>query len=106
MKDMGMDVKKIHAGHANMFLSPLFRRTLANVSGAAIELYDTDGAAGAARGAGIGAGIYASPKEAFATLRVIERIEPVEAERDATLEAYALWSRRLAAELTAVDAPR
>lgn len=106
MKDMGMEVKKIHAGHANMFLSPLFRRTLANVSGAAIELYDTDGAAGAARGAGIGAGIYASPKEAFSTLRVIERIEPVEAERAATLDAYDLWSRRLAAELTAVDSPR
>ena len=57
MEQMGMDVKKIHAGHANMFLSPLFRETLAGVSGATIELFDTDGSVGAAKGAGIGAGI-------------------------------------------------
>lgn len=102
MKDMGMEVRKIHAGHANMFLSPLFRHTLANVSGAVIELYDTDGAAGAARGAGIGAGIYASPSEAFATLHVIERTEPDAALTAATAEAYALWQRRLKAELSAL----
>ncbi len=46
MEQMGMDVKKIHAGHANMFLSPLFRETLAGVSGATIELFDTDGSVG------------------------------------------------------------
>lgn len=97
-----MEVRKIHAGHANMFLSPLFRHTLANVSGAVIELYDTDGAAGAARGAGIGAGIYASPSEAFATLHVIERTEPDAALTAATAEAYALWQRRLKAELSAL----
>lgn len=49
MKGMGMDVRKIHAGHANMFLSPLFRDTLAGVTGATIELYDTDGSVGAAK---------------------------------------------------------
>lgn len=102
MKDMGMEVRKIHAGHANMFLSPLFRHTLANVSGAVIELYDTDGAAGAARGAGIGAGIYASPSEAFATLHVIERTEPDAALTAPTAEAYSLWQRRLKAELSAL----
>ena len=58
MQQMGMDIHKIHAGKANMFLSPLFRDTLAGVSGATIELYDTDGSVGAAKGAGIGAGIY------------------------------------------------
>ena len=57
MEQMGMTVDRIRAGHANMFLSPLFRQTLASVSGAPIELYDTDGSVGAARGAGIGAGI-------------------------------------------------
>ena len=43
MREMGMDIKKIHAGKANMFLSPLFRNALAGVSGATIELYETDG---------------------------------------------------------------
>ncbi len=49
MKGMGMQVDKIHAGRANMFLSPLFRDTLAGVTGAIIELYETDGSVGAAR---------------------------------------------------------
>ncbi len=97
MEQMGMELTKIHAGHANMFLSPLFRNTLAGVSGATIELYDTDGSVGAAKGAGIGAGIYADNNEAFATLEKIEVIEPVEADRAAYADAYALWKERLAA---------
>ena len=52
MEQMGMRVNKIHAGNANMFLSPIFRDTLAGVTGAVIELYDTDGSVGAAKGAG------------------------------------------------------
>ena len=65
MEQMGMNVNKIHAGHANMFLSPIFRDTLAGVTGAVIELYDTDGSVGAAQGAGIGAGIYKDNNESF-----------------------------------------
>lgn len=95
MEQMGMDVKKIHAGHANMFLSPLFRETLAGVSGATIELFDTDGSVGAAKGAGIGAGIYKDNNEAFATLDRIEVIEPKEAGRQAYRDAYGLWKQRL-----------
>lgn len=99
MQQLGMDISKIHAGHANMFLSPIFRQTLAGVSGATIELYDTDGSAGAAKGAGIGAGIYKNPAEAFASLEKIEVIEPSVADRDAYLEAYARWKRCLENEL-------
>ena len=38
MQQMGMDIKNIHAGKANMFLSPLFRDTLAGVSGATRQM--------------------------------------------------------------------
>lgn len=93
MKAIGMDIKVIRAGNANMFLSPIFRETLASVSGAVIELYDTDGAAGAAKGAGIGAGIYASPKEAFASLRKIMTIEPDTKNCDRYQDAYAQWKK-------------
>lgn len=96
MEQMGMKLSKIHAGHANMFLSPLFRNTLAGVSGATIELYNTDGSVGAAKGAGIGAGIYADNNEAFASLEKIEVIEPVKADAQAYADAYALWKERLA----------
>ncbi len=95
MENMGMPINKIHAGHANMFLSPLFRNTLAGVSGAAIELYDTDGSVGAAKGAGMGAGIYRDNNDAFASLKKIEVIEPVETERRAYIDAYAMWKERL-----------
>lgn len=89
MEAMGMPVKKIHAGKANMFLSPVFREALAGVTGATIELYDTDGSVGAAKGAGIGAGIYKTHEEAFATLKRLEVIEP--AHETAYKAAYERW---------------
>ncbi len=95
MQQMGMDIKTIKAGHANLFLSPLFRRTLAAVTGASICLYETDGSVGAAYGAGIGAGIYHDADEAFRTLKHIATEQPV-ADRDAYLAAYELWKKRLA----------
>ena len=95
MQQMGMDIQKIHAGKANMFLSPLFRNTLAGVSGATIELYDTDGSVGAAKGAGIGAGIYKDNNEAFATLDKLEVIEPDQTKRSEYLAAYENWKKTL-----------
>ena len=91
MRAMGMNIHTIKAGKANMFLSPIFGQTLAGVSGATIELYDTDGAAGAAKAAGIGIGRYASNKEAFASLEKLAVIEPDLTERDHYREAYARW---------------
>ena len=99
MEKMGMDIHKIHAGHANMFLSPLFCNTLASVSGATIELYDTDGAAGAAKGAGIGCGLYKDHDEAFASLKQLGVITPDEANREQYLEAYNRWKDILAKTL-------
>ena len=89
MEQMGLRVSTIHAGNANMFLSPVFRETLAGVSGATILLHDTDGATGAAKGAGIGAGIYKSPEEAFATLRTLANVTPEH--QDECRAAYERW---------------
>jgi xylulokinase len=93
MEKMGIPVKMIHAGKANMFLSPIFRDTLAGVSGATIELYDTDGSVGAAKGAGIGAGIYRDNNEAFATLEKLAVITPQH--EDEYKEAYENWKSNL-----------
>ena len=95
MQQMGMDIHKIHAGKANMFLSELFRNTLAGVSGATIELYETDGSVGAAKGAGMGCGIYIDHDEAFATLKKLAVIEPDEKRRAEYLQAYSLWKETL-----------
>lgn len=99
MQQMGMDIRKIHAGKANMFLSPLFRDTLAGVSGATIELFETDGAAGAAKGAGIGCGLYKDNNEAFATLKKLAVIDPDEAHRAEYMAAYERWKAVLTNEI-------
>ncbi len=95
MQGMGMELKKIHAGNANMFLSPIFRDTLAGVTGAVIELYDTDGSVGAAKGAGMGAGIYKNHDEAFATLEKLRVVEPSVADAARYQEAYERWKSLL-----------
>lgn len=95
MQQMGMDIRKIHAGKANMFLSDVFRNTLAGVSGATIELYETDGSVGAAKGAGMGCGIYKDNNEAFASLKKLSVIEPDERYRSEYLEAYTMWKENL-----------
>lgn len=102
MNSLGMDIKRIHAGNANMFLSPVFRQTLSSVSGAVIDLFDTDGAIGAAKGAGIGAGIYADNNEAFASLKRISRINP-DNDRTPYLEAYGRWKDCLVKQLKTLN---
>ena len=94
MELMG-DIKEIHAGRANMFLSPIFRDTLASISSATIHLYDTDGSVGAARGAGLGAGIYASDDEAFASLKQLATIQPCPNYVAPLQEAYQRWKKIL-----------
>ena len=95
MRDLGLKPDVIRAGKANMFLSPLFRSTLATLCDARIELFDTDGSLGAARGAALGAGIYKSTDEAFATLAKLDTVEP-EAEWKQPLEvAYSRWKQEV-----------
>jgi len=95
MESIGIDAKVIRAGKANMFLSPIFRETLAGVSGATIELYNTDGSVGAARGAGIGSGYYKSPAEAFSNLTKLETIEPDLNKKAEYEAAYGSWKSML-----------
>lgn len=95
MKEMGMDIKVIRAGKANMFLSPIFSQTLANVTGASIELYDTDGAVGAARGAAVGAGYFKSFEEAFKSLSKVGEVLPNNEDAKKCQIAYDLWLTKL-----------
>ena len=95
MKDMGMDLKTVKAGHANMFLSPLFRETFVQMNQVNLELYDTDGAQGAARGAGIGAGIFSTEEEAFHGLTLLQTLAPDPTGADRYEETYQYWLSRL-----------
>ena len=95
MKEVGIETNVIRAGEANMFLSPIFRETLAGITGATIELYNTDGSVGAARGAGVGSGFYASFDEAFKNLKVLQTITPDASKKEAYEAAYAKWLSEL-----------
>ena len=97
MKETGIDPKMIRAGEANMFLSRIFRQTLANITGSVIHLYNTDGSIGAARGAGIGCGYYSSPKDAFPGLKTVVETEPEKSVLPLYEEAYMRWEHYLKA---------
>ena len=99
MKEIGLRPNVIRAGMANLFLSPLFRHTLATVCDARIELLDTDGALGAARGAALGAGFYRDASDAFATLGSVGLVEPVPGWKEPLEDAYGGWKARLEEEL-------
>jgi len=97
MEETGIAVKVIRAGNANMFLSPIFRQTLADITGASIELYNTDGSIGAARGAGIGIGYYNPAKEAFTNLKIVKIINPKE--NKVINDAYKEWKSKVNSKL-------
>lgn len=76
MKQNGINPTIIRAGKNNMFLSEVFAQTFVDTTGVAVELYDGDGSAGAAIGAGLGAGIYSSASDAFKNFKPLGKIEP------------------------------
>lgn len=78
MKQSGMMPKVIRAGKANMFLSDVFTGAFVNATGVPVELYETDGSIGAALGAGIGAGYFKEPSEAFSHREVLSIIHPTQ----------------------------
>ena len=100
MQQMGLKLDRVKAGHANMFLSPLFRKAFVNTTGATLELFNTDGSLGAARGAGAGAGIYSSPDEAFSGLKQINLIEPDANLQPQYQDAYQKWLEKLESQLS------
>jgi xylulokinase len=99
MKEMGVRTETVRAGHANLFLSKVFRQLFSDVTGTTVELFDTDGATGAARGAGIGAGIYPSAEDAFRNLQLIDRIEPGTAMHARYGELYGQWKKAMIEQL-------
>jgi xylulokinase len=104
MQNMSMRIETVKAGLANMFLSPVFREAFANTTGAAVELYNTDGSVGAARGAGVGARIYNNFDEAFAGLKQVGAVEPEARKQRAYQEAYGRWHELLQKHLGVLPA--
>lgn len=76
LSDLNINRNTIRAGNANLFLSDIFKTIFANVTDTPLEIFNTDGATGAARGAALGFGIFETMEEAFDDLQLLEVIEP------------------------------
>ncbi len=97
MRENGMNPTVIRAGKANLFLSTVFTDAFVNATNVPVELYQNDGSAGAALGAGIGAGIFTSVKEAFVNMKPVQIIEPKSNQFETI---YQQWKTLLQKQLT------
>lgn len=95
MKSVGASGTVVRAGKANLFLSPVFREIFANTTQTTVELYNTAGADGAARGAAYGYGYYSTLNEAFESLTCLDSIEPTPALMQQYGEIYENWKNTI-----------
>jgi xylulokinase len=95
LKSLGGRCDLVKAGKGNLFLSDVFTQAFANTTGAVVELYETDGAEGAARAAALGSGYYKSHAETFAHLKRLQAIEPQSNQLQVYQEAYQRWTQLL-----------
>ncbi len=97
MRENGIQPAVVRASKANLFLSDVFTRAFATLNQVSVEFYEGDGSFGAAIGAGIGARIYASTKEAGSRRKPIGSIEPGKQENYETI--YQEWKALLNQQL-------
>ena len=98
LRENGITPTIIRAGKANLFLSDVFAQAFVDATNTPVELINSDGSVGAAIGAGIGLGVYASSKEAFSINKPLKIIEPIAAEQYNNL--YQDWKSVLTKQLT------
>ena len=91
MRDLGLQSRVTRAAAANLFLSPLFCDAFSTLTDNRLELYDTNGAQGAARAAGLGAGFYRDAAEALGSLQPLRVIEPQPGAIPSYRGAYERW---------------
>jgi xylulokinase len=97
LKENGMQPNIIRAGQSNLFLSDVFTQSFVNITGVAVELYESDGSYGAAIGAGIGAKIYSSANDAFINKKPLKLIEP---DGKSLEQTYHRWKELLVQQLS------
>ena len=93
--DMGVLTTVIKAGNNNLFRSPLFRTVFVNTLRLPLELYDTDGAEGAARAALAGL-TSQSLENTFKNMSPIDTIYPEQELTEIYQVQYGHWKKELA----------
>ncbi|MGB5944306.1 MAG: FGGY family carbohydrate kinase [Leeuwenhoekiella sp.] len=94
LMDGDREVSVVRAGNDNLFRSQLFAETVATLLGKEIEIYNTTGAIGAARAAGLAAGTYDGLDAVMKKSDHVETIKPL-AKKDEYQEAYQIWKNEL-----------
>lgn len=103
MKGMGLEISTVKAGKTNQFSSALFQEIFSTVTGTQLELYETDGSQGAARGAGVGAKVYQTFEDAFVGLQADSIINPDQKNQKKYQDLYHQWVSLLKKHLFAVQ---
>ncbi|MDI1256162.1 MAG: FGGY family carbohydrate kinase [Flavobacterium sp.] len=91
MKEIGAGGTVVRAGMANLFLSPVFRDIFVNTTQTSLELFNTSGSEGAARGAAYGFGFFKTLDEAYSGLHCVEQIEPKQNLTSLYTDIYQEW---------------
>ncbi len=94
--ELGAAPRVLRAGRANLFLSDRFCQAFSQLTGAPLELFSTDGAQGAARGAAYGAGLYDSLDTALAGIESLGHFEPQPKLAGAYGDFFSAWKAGLA----------
>lgn len=94
LSSSGIIPRKIKAGFSNMYLSSIFSSTIVNASNIPIQLLESDGAYGAALGAGIGSKYYNSVQEGINSIKILSEILP-DQNKNKTFEYYEKWKSEL-----------
>jgi xylulokinase len=77
-----------------MYLSSIFSSTIVNASNVSIQLLESDGAYGAALGAGIGSHYYKSVHEGINSIKLLSEILP-DQNKNKTSDFYEKWKSEL-----------
>lgn len=95
MHQMGMNLTKLRVGNDNLFQSEVFSQTVSTLLGVNIEIVETNGALGAARGAAYGLGYYKDLKEAVGGNQILHTYQPKQEDETVLNAAYAVWKKNL-----------
>ena len=91
LSEVGAAPKLIRAGRANLFQSERFCQAFTEMTGVPLQLYQTDGAQGAARAAGVGIGVYSNEAEALSNVEQVRSFEPGGEDAAAYRSFYEEW---------------
>jgi xylulokinase len=94
LKSDGIDVQVIRAGNDNLFRSDIFANTIATLISHEIEIYNTTGAIGAARAAGLHRGDFESFGRQILDNDHVMTFMPFK-DREPYQKAYNNWKKEL-----------